>query len=79
MSGKEDSETAEVKCSGAMGLAMMAIGWITKHMVLVYSIILTAIFIRGTGLTIRSMGLEFTCTPTEQSTKVNGSKTSKTV
>lgn len=79
MSGKEDSETAKVKCSGAMGLAMMAIGWITKHMALAYSIILTAIFIRATGPMIKSMGSVFTYTPTEQSTKVNGSKINKTV
>ena len=79
MNGKEVSGTAEAKCSGAMGLATMAIGWITKLMALAISIILTAIFTRVTGPTIKYMGSVFTYTLTGQSTKVSGSKISKTV
>ena len=79
MSGKADSETEREKWIGAMELVMTDSGWITKLTALEYSIMLMVIFTRGIGQTIKQMDSVFTYTRTEQSTKENGNKISKTV
>ena len=66
------------RCTGTMAHATMANGSITRLTGSAYSIILTATSSKGTGPTTKPMVSAFICTRTELSTRVSGSKTSKT-